>query len=321
LGQTPSIPPHAAVMMQSHTGATQEDLINALSGVNNKYAHMLKQCAMNDAATTPHNGNEGSGQALPAMGGVSNVSLHPPQMDIRSMAAMLSSARSGTPADVGHNPSPAGHHHNSNSPQDDSSYNHFVPSGNGNMANARALMGLQQQISGGVMEHNQQRQNMLPEDDPRLMTDILAIVNQLVRQQHHQQNQQQQHHQHQYQQQQQQQHQQQLQQQIHQQHFQQQRQSNTFSNNNLFPMGGSSLRSGSDMDAGRSSSYIGGYGFMSNGLGRMGSSIGMGSVGSTSNGSYSMPMTASRGYSGQHNTNSPHNANSTGSFSGHHSAP
>jgi len=238
------------------------------------------------------------------------------------MAAMLSSARSGTPADVGHNPSPAGHHHNSNSPQDDSSYNHFVPSGNGNMANARALMGLQHQISGGVMEHNQLRQNMIPEEnDPRLMTDILAIVNQLVRQQHHQQNQQQQHHQHQYQQQQQQQHQQQLQQQIHQQHFQQQRQSNTFSNNNLFPMGGSSLRSGSDMDAGRSSSYIGGYGFMSNGLGRMGSSIGMGSVGSTSNGSYSMPMTASRGYSGQHNTNSPHNANSTGSFSGHHSAP
>merc|ERR1719469_155391 len=106
-------------------------------------------------------------------------------------------------------------------------------------------MGLQHQISGGVMEHNQLRQNMIPEEnDPRLMTDILAIVNQLVRQQHHQQNQQQQNHQ---------------------QHFQQQRQSNTFSNNNLFPMGGSSLRSGSDMDAGRSSSYIGGYGFMSNG--------------------------------------------------------
>eukprot|EP00588_Corethron_pennatum_P024873 CAMPEP_0194332264 /NCGR_PEP_ID=MMETSP0171-20130528/58564_1 /TAXON_ID=218684 /ORGANISM="Corethron pennatum, Strain L29A3" /LENGTH=1318 /DNA_ID=CAMNT_0039094039 /DNA_START=136 /DNA_END=4092 /DNA_ORIENTATION=+ len=323
LGQTPSIPPHAAGMMQPHTGAvtTQEDIISALSGVNNKYAHMLKQCAINDAATTPQNGTEGPGQSLPAMGGISNVSLYPQHMDIRSMAAMLSSARSGTPADVGHNPSSAGHHHNSNSPQDDS-YNNFVPSGNGNMANARALMGLQQQISGGVMEHNQLRQNMIPEEnDPRLMTDILAIVNQLVRQQHHQQNQQQQHHQHQYQQQQQQQHQQQLQQQIHQQHFQQQRQSNTFSNNNLFPMGGSSLRSGSDMDAGRSSSYIGGYGFMSNGLGRRGSSIGMGSVGSTPNGSYNIPMTASRGYSGQHNTNSPHSANSTGSFSGHHSAP
>mmetsp|Transcript_4598 Transcript_4598/g.9698 ORF Transcript_4598/g.9698 Transcript_4598/m.9698 type:complete len:1046 (-) Transcript_4598:267-3404(-) len=299
LGQTLSLPLSAPSMMQSHTGTatTKEDYIHAMSELK-------------------------SNTALSSTGRIPSVSSHHRQMDARSMAARLSSARSGTASGEGPSSLPAGNHHITNS-QDDCSSSYYGQSMNGNIADAlphEHKKKLQNRIA--AMEKIHQRQRMAAENDPLLMNDIMSISNRLLRQH------QQQHHHHQiqqniynYQQQLQQQH------QVRQQQYKLQhlRQANFHS---ALPTGGGfKTKTGPDADVAHSASLIDGnfdgYKSISNSLGHMGSSKGIESSNNLSNGYSSGPSTNLRDNSGQdsmHSIHNIHNINSTGSISGHHNA-
>eukprot|EP00588_Corethron_pennatum_P015570 CAMPEP_0194266960 /NCGR_PEP_ID=MMETSP0169-20130528/1673_1 /TAXON_ID=218684 /ORGANISM="Corethron pennatum, Strain L29A3" /LENGTH=1083 /DNA_ID=CAMNT_0039007741 /DNA_START=135 /DNA_END=3386 /DNA_ORIENTATION=- len=321
LGQTLSLPLSVPSMMQSHTGTatTKEDYINAISELKGNYEHIMKQCAIDATAT-----NEGRGQALSSTGRIPSVSSHHRQMDARSMAARLSSARSGTASGEGPSSLPTGNHHITNS-QDDCNPSYYGQSMNGNIADALShehKTELQKRIA--AMEKNHQRQMMAAENDPRLMTDIMSVSNRLLRQHH----QQQQHHHHKiqqniynYQQQLQQQH------QVRQQQYKLQHLRQANFHNALPTGGGFKTKTGPDADVTHSASLIDGNfdGHKSrfNSLGHIGSSKGIESLNNLSNGYSSGPPTNARDSSGQdsmHSIQNIHNINSTGFISGHHNA-